>query len=934
MKTIFTLIFSFISIGIFAQTYTVSGKILESNTPVIGANVILGTKSDSLFRARVTNTNGEFTLPNMPQGAYTLKVSYIGYKTFYQPVRVRGNVNLGTIQLTVDEVTLGEVEIVEQTVAAVQTGDTTEYNSNAYKTNPDATAEDLIKKMPGVTVNNGKINAQGEEVKEVLVDGKPFFGNDPNAALKTLPAEVIQKIQVFDKESEQAQLTGVSDGQTTKTINIVTKPNMRSGEFGKVYAGYGYENRYQAGGNINIFNGDQRISIIAQTNNINNQNFSSDDLLGVLGSSGRGRRGGGRRGGGTNDFLVNAQNGITTTNAFGVNYTDEWGEKMEVSGSYFLNLSDNNAKQQLTRTFLDDAADFNQTYTELDSSYSRNINHRLNFRLEYKFDKYKRLTIEPRLSIQQNEGTQSIFGQNIASSNILNLTNYDFSSDLTALNFSGRASYRQRFEKRGRSFSISLNSGYNESDGESNFYSENSYFTRPELSDTLDQLSNLNNDGWNASARMMYTEPLSRKSVLYLDYTASLQRTNADTKTYDFDENQNNYTNLNTPLSNEFVSDYFTQKAGLGIRYGERRSGLSAVAGVGFQWSELTNALLYPFVDDINRSFFNIVPFAMARYRISKTENLRFFYRVNTNPPSITQLQNVIDNSNPLQLTTGNPNLDQEVRHRLNFRYNKTNTEKSSIFYAALNGEYRQDFIGNNVFIANIDTMITQEITLAKGGQLTKPLNFSNYWKTNAFVTYGFPIKAIKSNLNFNLSGAYTSQPGLVNNVENLSNTTTAGIGITLSSNISEKVDFTITSTSNINNSTNTAENFVNTQYFNQVTTGTLNLIFGKNWVFRTEVAHNYYDGLTDGFNQNYVLWNMSLGKKFLKDNRGDLRLTVFDLLNQNTSISRNITNAYIEDIETVVLQRYLMLTFTYDIRHFGKAPEKKEDDRRRRGPF
>jgi hypothetical protein len=285
-------------------------------------------------------------------------------------------------------------------------------------------------------------------------------------------------------------------------------------------------------------------------------------------------------------------------------------------------------------------------------------------------------------------------------------------------------------------------------------------------------------------------------------------------------------------------------------------------------------------------------------------------------------------------LTTGNPNLDQEVRHRINFRYNKTNTEKSSIFYAALNGEYRQDYIGNNTFIANVDTMITNEITLAKGGQLIRPINFGNYWATNAFVTYGFPIKAIKSNLNFNLSGGYVSQPGLVNDIENTSNTATARIGITLSSNISEKIDFTITSTSNINNSTNTAADFVTTQYFNQVTTGTLNLIFGNDWVFRTEVAHNYYDGLTDGFNQNYVLWNMSLGKKFLKNNRGDLRLTVFDLLNQNTSISRNVTNAYIEDIETVVLQRYLMLTFTYDIRHFGKAPEKTEENRRRRGSF
>ncbi len=938
MKILISFIFSLISVAIFAQTYTISGQIVEENNiTVIGANVTLQTPQDSIFKAVATDTNGKYQLKNVPQGAYTLKVSYIGFQTFYQRVRVRGNINLGEIKLSVDKIKLAEIEIVEQTVAAVQNEDTTEFNSNAYKTNPDANAEDLIKKMPGVTVTNGKINAQGEEVKEVLVDGKPFFGNDPNAALKTLPAEVIQKIQIFDKESEQAQLTGVSDGQTSKTINIITKSNMRSGEFGKVYAGYGYENRYQAGGNINIFNGDQRISIIAQSNNVNNQNFSSDDLLGVLGSSGKGRRGGGRgrqSGGSTNDFLVNAQNGIITTQAFGINYTDEWGENLEVTGSYFFNLSNNNAKQKLTRSFLDDDIDFNQIYTEKDSSYSRNINHRLSFRMDYKFDEFKTLTIEPRLSIQQNEGSQSIFGQNIASSDLLNSTNYDFSSDLAALNFTGRVSYRQRFEKRGRSFSVSLNSGYNESDGNSNLYSENSYFTRPELSDTLDQFSNLENDSWNISARAMYTEPLTRKSILYLDYNASLKRTNANTKTYDFDKTINNYNDLNTSLSNEFVSDYFTQRAGLGMRYGERRSGLSAVAGVGFQWSELTNKLIYPFEDNTNRSFFNLIPFAMAKYRFSKTENLRFYYRANTNPPSITQLQKVINNSNPLQLTTGNPDLEQAVQHQLSFRYNKTNTAKSSIFYAAFNTEFHQNHIANNTFIANRDTMITSEITLGRGGQLIQPINLAGYFKTSTFLTYGFPVKAIKSNLNFNFSGIYVSAPGLVNDIENQSNTATAGIGVTLSSNISEKVDFTLTSTSNINNSTNTADGFVNTQYFNQVTSGTLNLIFGNNWVFKTEVAHNYYDGLTDGFNQNYVLWNMSLGKKFLKNERGDLRLTVFDLLNQNTSISRNITNAYIEDIETIVLQRYLMLTFTYDIRHFGKAPEKKEREGRRRGGF
>ena len=926
MKIIYTLLFTIISTLAIAQSYNASGKIVDvEEDNIIGANVVLASTTDSLFRVTATNKYGNFVMENIPQGSYILKVSYVGFKTLKQQVFVRGNVDLGFVTLEVDEVALAEIEVVEQIVMAVQKEDTTEYNAEAFKTNPDATAEDLLKKMPGVTSTNGKISAQGEEVKEVLVDGRLFFGNDPNAALKTLPAEVVQKIQVFDKESEQSQLTGVSDGQTTKVVNIITKSNMRSGEFGKVYAGYGYEDRYAAGGNINVFDGDRRISLIGQTNNVNQQNFSNDDLLGVMGSGGRGRRGGGRgRGGSSNDFLVNAQNGISTTHAFGVNYSDKWGENLDVSGSYFFNMSDNDSRQDLTRTFLRDAQDFDQNYVESDSSQSRNMNHRVNLRMDYKIDDYKRLTFEPRLSIQQNNGTQTILGQNIAGGSPLNTTDYFFGSNLSAVNLTGRLSYRQRFEKRGRSFSVSVNSGYNQNTGNSELLSKNLYFTNPALSDTLDQNADLNSDGWNTSARVMYTEPLTEKAVLYFDYNASIKRTTSDKETYDFAEATQSYSDLNLPLSNVFESDFWTQRAGFGIRYGDRRT-LMTVAGLGFQWSQLNNNLTYPVQDNTTRDFFNLIPFAMIRYNLSRSENLRFFYRANTNEPSITQLQNVIDNSDPLRLETGNPNLEQQVQHRLSLRYNKTNSEKSRIFYAMLSADFRENYIANNTFIARQDTLLADGILLGRNGQLISPVNMKGYFRTNGFITYGIPLKAMKSNLNFNISASYTKQPGIINDVENISNTTTGGVGITLSSNISEKVDFTLTSMTNLNNSVSTAQGFANTQYINQSSTAGLNLILGEDWVFNTQAVHNYYTGLSDGFNQNYLLWNVSIGRKFLKDNRGDLRFKVYDILNQNTSISRDVTAAYIEDVQTVVLQRYVMAIFTYDIRHFGEAPKREQ---------
>jgi hypothetical protein len=294
----------------------------------------------------------------------------------------------------------------------------------------------------------------------------------------------------------------------------------------------------------------------------------------------------------------------------------------------------------------------------------------------------------------------------------------------------------------------------------------------------------------------------------------------------------------------------------------------------------------------------------------------------------------VINNSNPLKLQTGNADLEQQVQHRLSLRYNKTNTENSSIFYATISADLRENYIGNSTFVARQDTLLADGIVLGRGGQLIMPVNLKGYFNINGFVTYGFPIKPLKTNLNFNISAGYNTQPGLISGIENFSNTATAGIGITLSSNISEKIDFTLTSMSNMNQSTNTASGFATTQYFNQMSTGSLNLILGEKWVFQTDLVHNYYSGLSDGFNQNYFLWNMSLGRKFLKDNRGDLRFKVYDLLNQNTSISRNVTPAYIEDVQTVVLQRYIMAIFTYDIRNFGEAPKEEEGSRRGRGEW
>ncbi|EDO25737.1 predicted protein, partial [Nematostella vectensis] len=366
-------------------------------------------------------------------------------------------------------------------------GDTTQVNADAYKVNRDATTEDLLTKMPGVTTTGGTLKVNGEDVKEVLVDGKPFFGSDPNAAIKNLPAEVIDKIQVFNKQSDQSQFTGFDDGNSQKAINIITKAGKNNGQFGKVYGGYGTDNRYSAGGNINIFNGDQRISIIGLSNNINQQNFSNEDLLGVMSASGNQGRGGprGGRGGGApprrpssgtdiSDFMVGSQNGITQSNSIGINYSDNWDKKVKASGSYFYNSTNNNNETNLNREYI--LSDTSLMYNEESVTESKNQNHRLNMRIEYDIDSYNSLIISPRISIQNNNTSSLLDGYSFYTSDVIDSrTENNTGADKLGYNLSNDLLYRHKFKKQGRTLSVMARTQVNNSDGDGSTYSLNTY---------------------------------------------------------------------------------------------------------------------------------------------------------------------------------------------------------------------------------------------------------------------------------------------------------------------------------------------------------------------------------------------------------------------------------------------------------------------------
>ncbi len=926
-----------------AQNAIVKGIITDTkdNQPILNVAVQLTSTTDTSNKlVSLTDPDGAFSI-SMPAGNYRLTTTSLGYESVSRSITLAGtNINLGTIALKGTAAQLQNVTVQSTILRTEQSGDTTAFNAGAYKTNPDATAEDLITKMPGITNTDGTVKVNGEEVKKILVDGKEFFGDDPNAAIKNLPAEIIDKIQVFDKASDQSAFTGFDDGNQQKTINIVTKRGRSNGVFGKVSAGYGLDDesqdgRYTVGGNINFFNGDRRISIVGLANNINQQNFSSEDLLGVSSSSGGGGGRGGRRGGGgggggfsggvgsyggdaASNFLVSQQGGITETQSIGLNYSDNWGKKLKVTGSYFFNRSDNKNTTDLTRNYITDS---NLVYTENGFAHAVNNNHRASLRLEWNIDSANSIIINPRLSYQSNQTDQDLSGMTTTGENVLqNQIRNLYSAKNEGYNFNNSILWRHRFSKRGRTLSVNINTQLNDKTGDGSLYSTGDT--------TLDQRNDLETNGITIGGSINYTEPITKKSQLQINYNPSYNYNVSDRSTYNF--NGTSYTDLDTGLTNRFTNNYTYHRGGIGWRYNDSLFSFNATLNA--QYATLDGTQTYPQQLDINRSFTNILPQAMLNYRFSKRENIRVFYRTSNNAPSITQLQNLVDNSNPLFLRTGNPDLVQDYTHALSIRYGKTGIGKGNGFFVFANGSYVKNYIGNATYISTGDTATIGGVRLNPGTQLSKPINLDGAWRGSTFLTYSLPVTKIKSNINLSTGLTFNRTPAIINNLENFANNYAVNGGLVIGSNISENIDFTLSYNGAYTIAKNSLQSQSDFNYYTQSTALKLNWIFWKGIVFNTNLTHTLYSGLGEGYDRQFLLWNASVGYKFLKNKALQADLYAFDILKQNNSITRTITDTYIEDSRTQVLQRYFMLRLTYTIRSFKGSASMPQNDGEERG--
>jgi hypothetical protein len=939
---VFVLFFTVFS-GVRAQSGNISGTITDqqAKSPLTRASVQLRSLSDSTIHNTLTDSSGRFTFSNLRRDSFLLSFSFVGYNPVVRKISLDStdiSINVAAVPSSSSQL---ETVVISTSISPVsQKGDTLQMNASQYKVNPDASGEDLVKKMPGITVENGQVKANGENVQKVTIDGRDLFGDDATAALRNLPAEVIDKIQVFDRLSDQAQFTGFDDGSASKAINIVTKANMRNGQFGRVFAGYGTDGRYSAGGNATILKENRRISLVGNFNNVNQQNFSQQDLLGVTSTNQRGGAGGGNNnrsqrggqgGGGNNNrgqggggggfgsnsnFLVGQQNGINRTNAFGINYSDQFGKKVTLTGSYFFN-STNNATSEISNTEYFSGGNLFDTTR----SGSRNINHRFNLRFEYRFDSSNQIIITPNLSWQDNRSDRLVSSRNtFPAGNTVQeaLSQNATNSNRTGNNLNNSILYRHSFAKRGRTFSINLNTSYNQRTGASytNTFQRSEYYAGGFSDTTSNRFSDQSSDGLQLSANLVYTEPLGLNSQLQFNYNPSRSKSNSDQATFQLDPSSGKYTTFLNTFSNRFQNTTDAQNGGISYRYGNRDRQIAF--GVNYQHTNLNSDRQFPIVASVDKSFNNLLPNAMIRYKISTRSSFRLMYRANVIQPSVTQLQDVLDPTNAPSYSIGNPDLNQQYTHFGSTQYTYTNTGKGMLLVGNIFFQTANDYISNATFNSGRDTIVNGA-KIPGGYTLSKPVNLDGYVSLRSFVTFAIPLKFIKSNFNLNGGVSFSKLPGINNYVLNETHNTTYNAGAVIASNVSQYVDFTVSYTGNFSHVTNQVQPVSNPDYSQHTVSVQLNLLSKKGFFFQNDLNYQYYAGL-EVSDPSYVLWNMSAGKKLFKSQNGEIKVSVFDLLRQNQSISRNVTDYGVQDVTNQVLQRYFMLTFTYNLRNFGTA--------------
>ena len=910
-----------------ALAVNITGIVKDATTtePLMEASVRLLAAKDSAFVKGVsTNVEGQFTLRGVSKGKYIVAVTYIGYSDYYKDIEVASsNVRLGVLEMREASHLLGEVSVVAVKTPIKVMEDTVEYNADSYHTQPNAVVEDLLKRLPGVEVDSdGKITAHGKSISKILVNGKEFFSDDPEVASKNLPADMVDKLQVVDRKSDMARLTGVDDGEDETVINLTIKKGMDNGWFGNAEIGYGTDSRYAGGFNVNRFWNGNQITFLGNLNNINRRGFGD-------GNGGRFRGGGG--GGGE-----------LTSRSIGVNFNIGNEEIFRVGGDIMFSNTDRTSTSRQNRQYV--FADYS-TYSKIESlSRDRSNNVSANMRMLWKPDSFNTLEFRPEFRYNHQHAYSWSSSINSDPRYMLNgsdIVSSEDNNDLSRGNSyeaSGRLIYSHNFSShRGRSFSVAAN--YSLSNVREYQYSFSHIITRmldemeADEDDTIvndytiqDQDQYIDGHTWNNNVmgRLTWTEPLGNVrngNFLEFSYRANYRWNNSDRLSYD-------YTDPDTPLedlildeelSNSFRNDYFNQNISLGYKKTGPKLNLNVGLALVPQMSK-SKDLINSARNIDTRWVWNYAPYLRLRYKFSKKRSFQANYRGRSSQPSMTQLQPVADVTNPMNIKIGNPNLDPSFTHNLNVRYNDFNMES------------QRSMMFNLDFSMTQNSIISMTKYNADASRVTTYTNVNGVWDGRLVNMMSMPLRNKKWSISNHIFGSASQSIGYNNELRN----TARNFAILESPGITfrpDNFDIELRPNYRIQYSTNSVQKTSNATIHRYG--GRFDATYYTSWGFtlQTDVNFAATKGYSEGFDTNTWMWNASISQQLLRDKSLTVSVRVYDLLNQVNNISRTINANYIDDTETNALTRYFMFTLSWKFNTFGKGNEPKSNDEFGDGP-
>ena len=939
--------------SIFAQNkvITVSGRVVESDSkePAAQATVQLLSLPDSAYAAGIASGNqGWFTLPKVKAGKYVLKVSYIGFQTKFVPVQLAANITekkLGTIALEPDAVMLKEAMVTAEAPQVVVKEDTLEYNSAAYRTPEGAMLEELVKKLPGAEIDDdGNVKINGKEVKKIMVDGKEFFGGDVKTGLKNLPVDMIDKLKTYDKKSDLARVTGIDDGEEETVLDLKVKKGMNQGWFGNASVAGGTEDRYASNLMLNRFVENSQFSLIGSANNVNDQGFSG--------------------GGGGPRFRNN--NGLTATKMLGANFATQT-DKLELGGSARYNFSDRDAgSTSYSERFLQNGNSYSNSNSK---NRSKNTNFNADFRLEWKPDTLTNIIFRPNFSYGKSNGysisESGTFSEdpfNISSNPNaylnkifwesaddpfekirVNASNSESSSKSNSLSANASLQLNRRLNNRGRNITFRGTFGYGDNDSESLSEALTRYFDNAagKTNDDRSQYTTTPTTNYNYTAELTYNEPVAKATFLQFRYKFQYKYSESDRSTYSLVPDEEKGQDWLWHFGDELPEGYENNKDMSLSKYAQYKyynhdinAGMNIIRekyrfnfGVSLQPQNTRLDYKKAEIDTVvKRNVFNFAPNVDFRYRFSKVSQLRFTYRGNASQPGMENLLDVTDDSNPLRITKGNPGLKPSFTHSMRLFYNTYDGDKQRGMMAHANFNMTQNRITNA-------TTYNQ----TTGGTISKPENINGYWTAMGMFGFNTALKDKRFTINSFSRANYTNDVSFLYNEGTKLNDKNTSTSLTLGENLNgtfrnDWLEFSINGSINYNFERNKLRSENNQEPYTFGYGASTNVSLPWNMTLSTNVTNNSRRGYRDAsMNRNELLWNAQIAQNFLKGNAATISFEVYDILKQQTNISRSLTADMRSVSEYNGVNSYCMLRFSYRLNVFGS---KKARENMRPGGF